>query len=122
MEIGEELFYMKHGTMELITLQEGKFKTVVIEEGQVSNKNYCSRFSLSLFVYILLRFSQVFLLPGKILHSPQRKEDTVGLVVERERASHELDCLRYLELPSACLCNDIARSLYPGSFWILSFL
>lgn len=37
-------------------------------------------------------------MPGKIPHSPQRKEDTIGLVIERERATHELDCLRWFEL------------------------
>ena len=36
-----------------------------------------------------------FLLPGCIAHSPQRKADTVGLVIERERDEKELDGLRY---------------------------
>ncbi len=34
-EEGEELFYMKQGSMELVTLQEGRFKTIVINEGEV---------------------------------------------------------------------------------------
>ena len=38
---------------------------------------------------------QVFLLPGKIPHSPQRFSDTVGLVIERERLKTETDALRY---------------------------
>jgi 3-hydroxyanthranilate 3,4-dioxygenase len=37
----------------------------------------------------------VFLLPGKIPHSPQRFSDTVGLVIERERLKSETDGLRY---------------------------
>lgn len=38
---------------------------------------------------------KVFLLPGKIPHSPQRKANTVGLVIERERLETETDGLRY---------------------------
>ncbi|CAN7987623.1 unnamed protein product [Ixodes pacificus] len=70
-EEGEEFFYMLRGDMVLKVLERGRAKDVVIREGQV------------------------FLLPGRIAHSPQRLADTVGLVVERERASHEQDCLRF---------------------------
>ena len=41
-------------------------------------------------------YFQIFLLPGRIPHSPQRKADTVGLVIERERAEDEKDGLRYV--------------------------
>ncbi|EFX66740.1 hypothetical protein DAPPUDRAFT_302443 [Daphnia pulex] len=85
-EEGEELFYMKKGSMELIVQEQGAFKTVAIQEGQV------------------------FLLPGKIPHSPQRKDDTIGLVVERERAKQELDCLRYF-------VNDSTESLFERWFY-----
>jgi len=71
LEQGEEFFYMKKGNMELIVQEQGRFRSIFINEGQV------------------------FLLPGKIPHSPQRKENTIGLVVERERSRNELDCLRY---------------------------
>ncbi|GFT05220.1 3-hydroxyanthranilate 3,4-dioxygenase, partial [Nephila pilipes] len=37
----------------------------------------------------------VFLLPARIPHSPQRIADTIGLVIERERTTKEMDCLRY---------------------------
>lgn len=37
---------------------------------------------------------QLFLLPGSIAHSPQRQADTIGLVIERERAEDELDGIR----------------------------
>ena len=67
---GEELFYMRRGDMCLKILQNGKFKDVHIKEGQV------------------------FLLPGRIPHSPQRNENTVGLVIERERLKTETDGLR----------------------------
>ena len=36
LELGEELFYMKQGDMKLIILEKGKFKTVTIQEGEVS--------------------------------------------------------------------------------------
>ncbi len=35
-EEGEELFYMKKGGMELIIQEQGTFKTVAIQEGEVS--------------------------------------------------------------------------------------
>ena len=38
---------------------------------------------------------EVFLLPGRIPHSPQRFDKTVGLVIERERLLTETDGLRY---------------------------
>jgi 3-hydroxyanthranilate 3,4-dioxygenase len=41
-----------------------------------------------------MSFVQLFLLPGRIAHSPQRKADTIGLVIERERSDDEKDGLR----------------------------
>lgn len=38
---------------------------------------------------------QMFLLPARIPHSPQRYRDTVGLVIERERLKTEIDGLRW---------------------------
>ncbi|XP_054717432.1 3-hydroxyanthranilate 3,4-dioxygenase-like [Uloborus diversus] len=71
MEAGEEFFYMLKGDMRLVVSEKGQFKDLPIREGEV------------------------FLLPKGIPHSPQRSEDTIGLVVERERLPEELDCLRY---------------------------
>merc|ERR1719244_713425 len=59
LEEGEELFYMRRGAMSLPVLTQGEIKTVHIKEGDV------------------------FLLPGRIPHSPQREEDT------HEEGSHE---------------------------------
>ncbi|XP_064602893.1 3-hydroxyanthranilate 3,4-dioxygenase-like [Liolophura sinensis] len=70
-EEGEELFYMMKGDMCLKVLEKGVHRDIEIKEGQV------------------------FLLPARIPHSPQRKADTVGLVIERERNADELDGLRY---------------------------
>jgi len=71
LEEGEELFYMRKGNMSLPILTNGDFRTIFIKEGDV------------------------FLLPGRIPHSPQREKDTVGLVIERERLPDETDGLRY---------------------------
>ncbi|EGD74082.1 3-hydroxyanthranilate 3,4-dioxygenase [Salpingoeca rosetta] len=70
-EEGEELFFQLKGDMVLKIMEQGKPKDVKIKEGEI------------------------FVLPGRIPHSPQRFEDTVGLVIERERSEKELDGLRY---------------------------
>eukprot|EP00658_Telonema_sp_P-2_P059339 TRINITY_DN48193_c0_g1_i2.p1 TRINITY_DN48193_c0_g1~~TRINITY_DN48193_c0_g1_i2.p1 ORF type:complete len:141 (+),score=34.07 TRINITY_DN48193_c0_g1_i2:92-514(+) len=44
---------------------------------------------------IVIKEGEMFVLPGRIPHSPQRFADTVGLVIERERLAGELDGLRY---------------------------
>uniref|UniRef100_A0A8B9HRC9 3-hydroxyanthranilate 3,4-dioxygenase n=1 Tax=Astyanax mexicanus TaxID=7994 RepID=A0A8B9HRC9_ASTMX len=70
-EEGEELFYQIRGDMVLKVMENGKHKDVHIREGEM------------------------FLLPARIPHSPQRQANTVGLVVERRRLRSETDCLRY---------------------------
>ncbi|KAI5606896.1 3-hydroxyanthranilate 3,4-dioxygenase isoform X1 [Silurus asotus] len=70
-EEGEELFYQIRGDMVLKVIENGKHKDVHIREGEM------------------------FLLPARIPHSPQRQANTVGLVVERRRLRSETDCLRY---------------------------
>jgi 3-hydroxyanthranilate 3,4-dioxygenase len=64
---GPELFYQVEGGMLLKTVQEGQLVDVPIREGEI------------------------FLLPPRVPHSPQRFENTVGIVVERRRAPDELD-------------------------------
>jgi len=96
LEEGEELFYMRKGNMELPILEQGAIRTVKIREGDV------------------------FLLPGRIPHSPQREADTVGLVVERERLETETDGLRYFVGESTDIlferwfhCEDLGSQLKP---------
>ena len=96
LEEGEELFYMRRGNMSLPILTEGKFRTVHIREGEV------------------------FLLPGRIPHSPQREKDTVGLVIERERLLSETDGLRYYVGDTTetlferwFYCDDLGSQLKP---------
>jgi 3-hydroxyanthranilate 3,4-dioxygenase len=66
-DLGPELFYQLEGEMLLKTMQDGEAVDIRIGAGEI------------------------FLLPPEIPHSPQRFEDSVGLVVERQRAPHEED-------------------------------
>ena len=63
-------------------------------------------------------------MPGRIPHSPQRFEDTVGLVIERERLRSETDGLRYFVeqdgIPTTDVlferwfyCDDLGSQLGP---------
>ena len=64
---GEEFFYQIKGDMVLRVMENGRPRDVKIKEGEL------------------------FLLPSHVHHSPQRFADTVGLVIERKRATDELD-------------------------------
>ena len=98
-EHGSEFFFQMRGNIELPTIQRGKRKVVKIREGQV------------------------FLLPSRIPHSPQRPEEgSFGLVVERRRDKHELDGLRFYTDFDKCddilwekyfHCWDLGRDLVP---------
>ncbi|KAI6186624.1 hypothetical protein M3Y98_00153000 [Aphelenchoides besseyi] len=74
LEEGEEvcgIFFQIKGDMVLKVVENGIQKDVKIREGEL------------------------FLLPAYVEHSPQRFENTLGCVVERERSSDEYDCVRY---------------------------
>uniref|UniRef100_A0A8C4U9F5 3-hydroxyanthranilate 3,4-dioxygenase n=1 Tax=Falco tinnunculus TaxID=100819 RepID=A0A8C4U9F5_FALTI len=95
-EEGEELFYQVKGDMCLKIIENGKQKDIVIREGEM------------------------FLLPARIPHSPQRYTDTVGLVIERERLKTEVDGLRYYVGESTNVlfekwfhCEDLGTQLLP---------
>ncbi|HLS80572.1 MAG TPA: 3-hydroxyanthranilate 3,4-dioxygenase [Steroidobacter sp.] len=64
---GEEFFYQIEGDMVLRTMQDGVRVDVPIREGEI------------------------LLLPPRVPHSPQRFENTVGLVIERRRRPEEQD-------------------------------
>lgn len=95
-EEGEELFYQWKGDMCLKIIEKGKHKDVHIREGEM------------------------FLLPARIPHSPQRQANTVGLVFERTRLKTELDALRYYVENSTDVlfekwfyCKDLGTQLAP---------
>uniref|UniRef100_A0A3P8UGY9 3-hydroxyanthranilate 3,4-dioxygenase n=1 Tax=Cynoglossus semilaevis TaxID=244447 RepID=A0A3P8UGY9_CYNSE len=95
-EEGEELFYQLKGDMCLKVIENNKHKDVHIREGEM------------------------FLLPARVPHSPQRQANTVGLVVERRRLLTETDCLRYyVENTTDILferwfyCEDLGTQLVP---------
>lgn len=64
---GEEFFYQLEGDMVLKIIEDGKPRDIPIKEGEI------------------------FLLPPRVPHSPQREANTVGLVMERYRKQGELD-------------------------------
>ena len=68
---GEEFFYQLEGGMVLRIMKDGKPKDIKINEGEI------------------------FLLPPKVPHSPQRFENTVGLVVEYKREKGVLDIFQW---------------------------
>ena len=82
---GEEFFYQLEGDMVLRIMQDGKPKDINIKEGEI------------------------FLLPPKVPHSPQRFENTVGLVVERKRRKGELDGFQWY-------CDECSSLLYEKYF------
>ena len=78
---GEEFFYQLEGNMILRIIENNKPKDISIKEGEI------------------------FLLPPKIPHSPQRFSNTVGLVVERKRHYNELDGFQWY-------CDECNHLLY----------
>ena len=88
-EEGPEFFYQLEGEMELRTWQDGK------------RVNYP------------LKAGEVFLLPGRIPHSPVRYANSIGLVVERKRREGELDALMWF-------CESCDHKLYEEFFHLQS--
>jgi 3-hydroxyanthranilate 3,4-dioxygenase len=66
-EEGEEFFYQLEGDIVLKVIEDGEPKDISIKEGEI------------------------FLLPPRVPHSPQRPANTVGLVIERYRRPGEKD-------------------------------
>lgn len=78
---GEELFYQVEGDMVLKVVENGVPRDLPIRQGEI------------------------FLLPPRVPHSPQRPANTVGLVVERKRAEGELDGFQWY-------CEQCGNKLY----------
>ncbi len=85
-EDGEELFYQIEGDIQLGIINEnGERETIDIKEGEM------------------------FLLPARIPHSPQRPANTVGLVIERYRKEGEMDKLMWF-------CESCNHKLHEATF------
>ncbi len=84
-EEGEEFFYQIEGDITLRIMEGGKPRDIEIKQGEI------------------------FLLPARIPHSPQRPANTVGMVVERQRRPGELDHLRWY-------CEQCGEVLHDASF------
>ena len=67
----EEFFYQLEGDMLLKIMEDGKRVNIQIKEGEI------------------------FLLPKNVPNSPQRFENTVGLVVEYQREEGALDAIQW---------------------------
>ncbi len=80
-----EFFYQVEGDMILRVIENGKPKDIHINEGDI------------------------FLLPAKVPHSPQRKANTVGLVIEYPRDEGVQDALHWY-------CENCDAKLYEQAF------
>ena len=78
---GEEFFYQIEGDILLKVVESGVPCDLPIRQGEI------------------------FLLPPRVPHSPQRPANTVGLVVERKRAEGELDGFQWY-------CEHCGNKLY----------
>ena len=88
---GEEFFFQIEGDMILRIMKDKKPIDINIKEGEI------------------------FLLPPKIPHSPQRFANTVGLVVERKRHSNELDGFQWY-------CDQCNNLLYEKYFYLTNIV
>ena len=82
---GEEFFYQLEGKMTLKIIEDGEFKDIALSAGEV------------------------YLLPPRIPHSPQREKNSVGMVIERKRRPHEQDGLLWF-------CRECHNKLYEEFF------
>lgn len=82
---GEEFFYQLEGNITLRIVDDGQIKDIPINEGEI------------------------FLLPPKVPHSPQRTEGSVGLVIERYRHAGEQDGFLWF-------CENCGSKLYEEYF------
>lgn len=88
---GEEFFYQLEGDIVLRVNDDGEIKDIPIKEGEI------------------------FLLPARVPHSPQRGEGSVGLVIERKRKPQENDGLMWY-------CEQCSNKLYEEYFHLTDII
>jgi 3-hydroxyanthranilate 3,4-dioxygenase len=81
----EEFYFQLEGNMVLRIMEDGKVRDIAINEGDI------------------------FMLPAKVPHSPQRPANTVGLVVELVRNQHDTDGFQWY-------CENCGNKLYDEYF------
>ena len=88
---GEEFFYQIEGDITVKIQENGKAVDVPIKEGEI------------------------FLLPPRVPHNPIRGENTVGLVIERQRHDDEKDGLMWF-------CENCNEKLYEEYFVLTNIM
>ncbi len=81
----EELFYQLEGNITVKIIEDGTPRDIPIKAGEM------------------------FLLPARVPHSPQRTEGSVGLVIEKVRKGNETDGLMWF-------CENCGNKLYDEYF------
>ena len=84
-EEGPEFFYQLECEMILRVQEDGGVRDIPIKAGEI------------------------FYLPARVPHSPQRMANSIGLVIERKRLAHELDALMWF-------CERCNHQLYVETF------
>ena len=100
-----ELFYQLEGEMVLRIVENDAHDCYPHNQ---ESQNKPSEPALT-FRNITIKAGEIFLLPPKVLHSPQRFEHSVGLVVEQKRTRAQQDALFWF-------CSQCKNSLYREQF------
>lgn len=84
-EEGPEFFYQVEGDITVKIIENGEPKDINIKEGEM------------------------YYLPSRVPHSPQRSEGSIGIVIERKRVDGEMDGLMWF-------CENCGNKLYEEFF------
>ncbi|MCB0721260.1 MAG: 3-hydroxyanthranilate 3,4-dioxygenase [Ignavibacteriae bacterium] len=84
-EEGPEFFYQIEGDITVKVIENGEPKDINIKEGEM------------------------YYLPPRVPHSPQRSEGSIGIVIERKRVDGEMDGLMWY-------CENCGNKLYEEFF------
>ena len=87
----EEFFYQVEGDIVLKVIDNGTPRDISIRQGEI------------------------FLLPPRVPHSPQRPHNTVGLVIEKKRDRHETDGFMWF-------CEECGTKLYDKYFHLVDIV